>query len=91
MFFIVFPSSYFSNVLSVSLNGSHVGGGCSITMYRDGDLCMAPTSSVLFDGVIPIINNSTMWAGQLLTLFSMPSHFAISTRKMVPIMGRASS
>ena len=88
MFFIVFPSSYFSNVLSVSLNGSHEGGGCSITMYRDGDFCMAPTSSVLFDGVIPIINNSTMWAGQLLTLFSMPSHFAISiTFKFMPPTG----
>ena len=31
------------------------------------EFCMAPASSVLFDGVIPIINKSTTWAGQLLT------------------------
>ena len=31
------------------------------------EFCMAPASSVLFDGVTPIINNSTIWARQLLT------------------------
>ena len=83
----MFPSSYFSNVLSVSLNGSHEGGGCSITIFRNGDFCMAPTSSVLFDGVIPIINNSTMWAGQLL-IFSTPSDTAISiTFTFIPPTG----
>ena len=64
------PNSYLSSIKSVSLNGSHVGGGCSTTIYRNGDFCRAPASSVLFDGVIPIINNSTTWARQLLT-FSM--------------------
>ena len=77
MFFLVFPSSYFSNTHSISLNGSSVGGGCSITIVRDDEVCRAPASSVLFDGVIPIINNSTTWAGQLLT-FSTPSRTALS-------------
>ena len=77
MFFIVFPNSYLANVFSVSLNGSHVGGGCPIIEVGNGDFCRDPASSVLFDGVIPIINNSTMWAGQLLT-FSMLSNTALS-------------
>ena len=67
MFFIVVPNSYLSNKRSVSLNGSSVGGGCSIIIVGNDEFCMAPASSVLFDGVIPIINNSTTWAGQLLT------------------------
>ena len=62
---------------SVSLNGSHVRGGCSTIAVRDGELCMAPANSVLFDGVIPIINNCTTWARQLLT-FSMPSGNTLS-------------
>ena len=73
----MFPSSYLSNILSVSLNGSRVGGGCSTIIVRNGDFCMAPASSVLFDGVIPIINNSTTWARQLLT-FNTTSNIALS-------------
>ena len=42
-----------------------------LAVVRNGEVCQAPASSVLFDGVIPIIN-STTWAGQLLT-FSTPS------------------
>ena len=82
MLFIVVPNSYFSSIYSVSLNGSHVGGGCSTTTFNDGDFCMAPTSSVLFDGVIPIIN-STMWARQLLT-FSTPKTLSITFAFMSP-------
>ena len=41
------------------------------------EFCMAPASSVLFDGVIPTISNSTTWAGQLLT-FSLPSGNTLS-------------
>ena len=63
---------------SFSLNGSHVGGGCSTIMYRNGDLCMAPASSVLFDGVIPIINNSTTWARQLLTFNTTSNSLSIT-------------
>ena len=66
------PNSYFSSIHSVSLNGSRVGGGCSTIIVGNVDFCMAPASSVLFDGVIPTINNSTTWARQLLT-FSTPS------------------
>ena len=80
------PSSYLSNVLSVSLNGSHVGGGCPVITVRNGDFCMAPTSSVLFDGVIPTINNSTMWAGQLLT-FNITSNSLSITFTFMPPTG----
>ena len=71
------PNSYFSNKRSVSLNGSHVGGGCSTTIYRNGEFCMAPASSVLFDGVVPTINNCITSAGQLLT-FSTHSGSTLS-------------
>ena len=54
-----------------------MGGGCSTIMVMNGDFCRAPASSVLFDDVIPIINNSTTWARQLLT-FSMPSGTTLS-------------
>ena len=86
MFFIVFPSSYFSSILSVSLNGSHMGGGCSIAIVADGELCRAPASSVLFDGVIPIINNSTTWARQLLT-FNTNSNTALFIFAFMPPTG----
>ena len=37
-------------------------------IVRNSDLCPAPASSVLFDDVIPKINNSTIiWASKLLT------------------------
>ena len=77
------PNSYLSSLPSVSLNGSHVGGGCSTIAVRDGEFCMAPASSVLFDGVIPIINNSTTWARQLLK-FSPPNTLSITFTFMPP-------
>ena len=88
-FFIVVPNTYFSNKCSVSLNGSHVGGGCSIIAVRDGELCMAPASSVLFDGVIPTINNSTTWASttwarQLLTFSTGSNTLSITFTFMAP-------
>ena len=83
-FFIVVPNSYLSDTQSVSLNGSHEGGGCSmLAIFNNGDYCGAPASSVLFDGVIPIINNSTMWAGQLLT-FSSSTTLSITFTFMPP-------
>ena len=74
MLFIVVPNSYLSNKRSVSLNGSHVGGGCSTTIVRNDEFCMAPASSVLFDGVIPIINNSTTWWPRQLLTFNITSN-----------------
>ena len=76
-FFIVVPSSYLSSMPSVLLNGSREGGGCRMIQVGGQYSCMAPASSVLFDGVIPIINNSKTWARQLLTI-STPSGTPLS-------------
>ena len=84
MFFIVVPNSYISSIPSVSLNGSHVGGGCSTTIVGNGEFCMAPGSSVLFDGVIPIINNCTTWARQLLTFSTISNSLSITFIFMTP-------
>ena len=48
-----------------------------LAVVGNTDYCSAPAGSVLFDGVIPIINNSTTWAGQLL-VFRTPSGTALS-------------
>ena len=61
---------------TVSVNGSLPNGNCSnVTSdiganFRDQSRCEAPTSSVLFDGRIPILTglDGDMWASQLLTL-----------------------
>ena len=54
-----------------------------LAITGNGDSCLAPTGSYLFDVVIPTIKNSTMWAGQLLT-FSMPSSTLSITFTFMP-------
>ena len=49
-----------------------------MTEVRSGYFCKAPASSVLFDGVIPTINNSTTWARQLLTFSTDSNSFYIT-------------
>ena len=61
-----------------------MGGGCSILIVRNGEFCRVPASSVLFDGVIPIINNSTTWAGQLLTFNTTSDSLSITFIFMPP-------
>ena len=53
------------------MNGSSATGNCS-SFTTSGDLsrCDAPTSSVLFDGIVPTLTglDGDIWASQLLTL-----------------------
>ena len=68
----MFPSSYSirNNVLSRE-NGSSATGHCSsVSSNGVTSTCTDPTSSVLFDGVIPTLTglDGDMWASQLLTL-----------------------
>ena len=52
------------------MNGSSANGNCLIIHSGDISLCADPTSSVLFDGVIPTLTglDGDVWASQLLTL-----------------------
>ena len=79
LYFHVFNSaqvipSYFRFTTPVSVNGSNTTGRCSNLMFSDAEsplrLCFDPTSSVLFDDVIPTLTglDGNMWAAQLLTL-----------------------
>ena len=70
----IVPSSYFYlPAETTSVNGSLQDGGCA-TLFPSvsGQLteCLAPTSSVLFDGNISTLTglDGDMWASQLLTL-----------------------
>ena len=68
----VIPSSYITiDAQTVSVSGSSVTGHCS-NVNSNGVIstCTDPTSSVLFDGVIPTLTglDGDMWASQLLTL-----------------------
>ena len=83
-FILVIPSNYFLGIPSVSLNGSHVGGGCSVVIAANNELCRAPASSVLFDGVIPMITCSTTWARQLLTVRTGSNALPITFTFMSP-------
>ena len=52
------------------MSGSSVTGHCSsVSSTRVRSTCTDPTSSVLFDGVIPTLTglDGDMWASQLLT------------------------
>ena len=65
----------------MSVSGSSATGHCSSVNKNDSRLtCTDPTSSVLFDGVIPTLTglDGDMWASQLLTLQRI-----ISTRPFV--------
>ena len=68
----VVPTSYSFPVTDVvSVNGSSVTGQCSSFTNSSGTFnCADPTSSVLFDGHIPILTglDGDMWASQLLTM-----------------------
>ena len=53
------------------MSGSSATGHCSsVSRNNHMSLCTDPTSSVLFDGVIPTLTglDGDMWASQLLTL-----------------------
>ena len=52
------------------MNGSLQDGGCVTLLPGQLIECLAPTSSVLFDGNIPTLTglDGDMWASQLLTL-----------------------
>ena len=72
-------------------NGSSATGHCSSVDRSNNaftSICSHPTSSVLFDGVIPTLTglDGDMWASQLLTLNSTGSikiSFAFSTIQIV--------
>ena len=76
------PSSYFHlTAEAVSVNGSSATGHCSSVSIDGGkSTCADPTSSVLFDGVIPTLTglDGDMWASQLLTLEATGVTTAIS-------------
>ena len=79
----VIPSSYITiDAQTVSVNGSSTTGNCSsVTSNGVISTCTDPTSSVLFDGVIPTLTglDGDMWARQLLTLRRQLSINARST------------
>ena len=79
----VFPSSYITiDVETVSVSGSSATGHCSsVSSNEFRSTCADPTSSVLFDGVIPTLTglDGDMWASQLLTLRRQSSSFARAT------------
>ena len=82
----VVPSSYITiDAQIVSMSGSSDIGHClSVSGNEAGttSTCTDPTSSVLFDGVIPTLTglDGDMWASQLLTL---QSGFSATTRPRV--------
>ena len=51
-----------------------------IVTFRNGDNCMAPASSVLFDGIIPFNN----WARQLLAFYTSGNTLSITFIFMSP-------
>ena len=82
----VVPSSYITiDAQTVSVSGSSATGHCSsnsVSSDRGISTCTDPTSSVLFDGVIPTLTglDGNMWASQLLTLRRLSS---INARPLV--------
>ena len=60
-----------------SVNGSCATGHCSSVT---GNTCLDPTSSVLFDGIIPTLTglNGNTWACQLLTMRTCTSFAVLS-------------
>lgn len=69
----MFPSHFnFSTLGVAAVNGSSATGGCSdVTLHLDSfSTCANPTSSVLFDGIIPTLTalDGDAWASQLLIL-----------------------
>ena len=74
------------------VNGSSATGHCSsVSGNEDTSACINPTSSVLFDGVIPTLTrlNGDMWANQLFTLNGTGSTieiaFAITISQLVRV------
>ena len=74
------------------VNGSSATGHCSSVISTGfTSVCTNPSSSVLFDGVIPTLSglDGDMWASQLLTLNSTGSTivigFAISISQLVRV------
>ncbi len=90
----VIPTRYIIPASAYSVNGSSATGHCS-TVTDNGDgtsTCMDPTSSVLFDGIIPTLTglDGNMWASQLLTLRSedeidIPIAFSDTTRSLMRV------
>ena len=78
------PSRYNYSALHVlAANGSSAAGGCSdVTSYLTTSIstCNAPTSSVLFDGVIPTLTalDGNTWAEQLMILTSSTYYFGFT-------------
>ena len=76
------PHFNFTTLNVLEANGSSITGGCSsVRLNLDGtSTCLTPTSSVLFDGVIPTLTalDENTWASQLMTLYKSQfssSHF----------------
>ena len=75
----MFPTRYvFTDTDTSMVNGSSATGNCSNIARSNNEfksICHHPTSSVLFDGVIPTLTglDGDMWASQLLTLNSTGS------------------
>ena len=72
-FFPVIPSNFNYTTLGVlAANGSSVTGRCStvVPQLNSKSTCSAPTSSVLFDGIIPTLTalDGNTWASQLMIL-----------------------
>ena len=80
----MFPTRYvFTDTDASMVNGSSATGNCSnIARSSNGftSICHHPTSSVLFDGVIPTLTglDGDMWASQLLTLNSTGSTIEVA-------------
>ena len=93
----VIPSSYITvDAQTVSVSGSSVTGHCS-NVSSNGVIstCTDPTSSVLFDGVIPTLTglDGDMWASQLLTLQTTATRATVlfdftDTPSYVGLLGR---
>ncbi len=64
----MYPKRYFHHVhnLIIPVNGSSEDGNCSLI----ATICHEPTTSVLFDRIIPELSglDGDMWASQLLTI-----------------------
>ena len=77
----IIPSSYITiDAQTVPVSGSSATGHCS-SIRSTGAIstCTDPTSSVLFDGVIPTLTglDGDMWASQLLTLQRTSSRVSV--------------
>ena len=75
----VYPTQFAVPSEARSINGSSATGHCS-TVTGTTSTCEDPTSSVLFDGVIPTLTglDGDTWASQLLTLETGESTTEIS-------------